>query len=86
MIIGTIRKKGRQERALCLILASIFSASFQGPDDKVTFNSLLKKVFDFEVTNFIEEILANLLKEQLSEDGLRYNSKQVQKVLLENKT
>jgi hypothetical protein len=46
------------------------------------FNLLLKRIFEFEGKNFIEEMLANLLKDQLNEDGFRISNKQVQKVRL----
>lgn len=72
---------GRQERALCLILASIFGPSFSQSHHKPVFGALLKRIFEFEATGFIEELLSNLLKEQLAEDGLSINNTQVQKVI-----
>lgn len=66
---------------LSLILGSIFAPSFSEPNHKLMFNALLKSTFDFEATNFIEELLSSLLKEQLAEDGLRVNNGQVQKMI-----
>lgn len=65
---------------MCLILACLFSPSFKNDGDKSAFNSLLKKIFDFEPTSFIEELLTNILKEQINYDNLKTNSKQIQKV------
>ena len=72
--------KGRQERAICLVLACIFSPSFNGETDTSLFNSLMKKIFDFEPTSFIEDMLANILKEQINVDNLKADSNQIQKV------
>lgn len=72
--------KGRQERAMCLILASIFGPNLTNQNEKLLFNSLLKRIFDFEATSFIEEMLTGLIKDQMAEDGLKNNNKQIQKV------
>ncbi|RNA43273.1 dynein heavy chain domain-containing 1-like [Brachionus plicatilis] len=89
--IGTISKiiklsaikyrqdKGRQERVLGLNISCLFSPNFTTANDKVLFNSLLKKIFDYEATNFIEDTLTNLIKAQMSDNGLRINNKQIQK-------
>jgi hypothetical protein len=74
--------KGRQERAMCLILACIFGPSLANANEKTLFSATLKEIFDFDATSFIEEMLSNLLMDQLSEDGLRVNTKQLQKVKL----
>ena len=73
--------KGRQERAMCLILSFIFSPNLANANEKTLFNATLKEIFDFDATNFIEEMLSNLLKDQISEDGLRVDKKQLQKVI-----
>ncbi|CAF0731757.1 unnamed protein product, partial [Brachionus calyciflorus] len=73
--------KGRQERAICLNLACLFGPNFVNPNDKVLFNSLLKKIFDYEPTSFIEETLSNLIKSQMADNGLKINNKQIQKMI-----
>jgi hypothetical protein len=74
--------KGRQERAMCHMLACIFGPSLANANERTLFGATLKEIFDFDATNFIEEMLSSLLKDQLSEDGLRVNNKQLQKVSL----
>ena len=49
-------------------------------NDKSIFNATMKEILDFDANNIIEELLSNLLKDQLNEDGLRVNTKQLQKV------
>lgn len=90
--IGTISKiiklasikyrqdKGRQERAIGINISCLFSSNFDTQDDKILFNSLLKKIFDYEPTNFIEDTLNNLIKAQLDDNYLKVNNKQIQKV------
>ena len=65
---------------MALVLGSIFSPSLDTDDNKKLFNALLKKIFDFEPTNFIEELLSNLIKEQLNQYNYKVNPKQLQKV------
>ena len=71
---------GRLERTMCLILACIFGPSVQSEEEKKLFNALLKRQFDFEPSNFIEELLSNLIKEQLIQFGLKHDPKQIQRV------
>lgn len=75
-------KGGRVERTMSLVLASIFGSSLFTEEDKKLMNALLKNVFDFEPSNFIEELLSNLIKEQLNQLGYKINQKQIQKVSL----
>ena len=65
---------------MCLILACIFGPSVQSEEEKKLFNALLKRQFDFEPSNFIEELLSNLIKEQLIQFGLKHDPKQIQRV------
>lgn len=74
--------KGRPERAIGLNMSCLFSPNFTEPNDKALFNALLKKIFDYEPTNFIEDSLASLIKAQMNDNGLRINNKQIQKVKL----
>lgn len=73
--------QGRQERAICMMLACIFAPCITDQNEKALFNSALKEIFEFEATSFIEEILSNVIKEQLNDDGLRVNNKQIQRVI-----
>jgi hypothetical protein len=73
--------KVRQERSICLILTCIFSPCLVNQSEKALFSSVLKEIFGFETSNFIEEILSSLLKDQMNEDGLIINTKQVQKMI-----
>jgi len=66
---------------MSLVLACIFGPSLSTDDDKKLLNSLLKAVFDFEPTNFIEELLTNLIKEQLNQFGYKHSPKQIQKMV-----
>lgn len=72
---------GRVERTISLVLGSIFSPSLGCDENKRLFNALLKKIFDFEPTNFIEELLSNLIKEQLNQYNYKINPKQLQKMV-----
>ena len=40
----------------------------------------MKKIFDFEPTSFIEDMLGNILKEQINIDNLKTDNNQIQKV------
>jgi hypothetical protein len=75
------KDKGRQERAMCLILACLIGPSLKDENEKKLFASLLKKIFEFEATNFIEEILSVMIKNQLAEDRLTINNRQLQKMI-----
>lgn len=59
----------------------MFGPSLSSDEEKLTFNNLLKKIFDFESSNFIEENLSNLIKEHLNAFGYKINQKQIQKMI-----
>ncbi len=64
-----------------MILGCLFGPNLNSENEKKLFNDLLKKCFDFESSNFIEELLSNLIKEQLNQVGFKVNPKQLQKVI-----
>ena len=72
--------RGRPERAICLVLSCIFSPSLKSETEKIAFETLMKQVFDFEPTSFIEDLLGNILKEQINIDNLKIDNNQIQRV------
>ena len=76
--------RGRQERAICLVLTCMFNPCFKDETDKKLFVSLMKKIFEFEPTSFIEDLLGNILKEQINVDNLKVDNNQIQRVIFLN--
>ena len=74
------KDKGKQERALCLILSCLFAPGLKNETEKKLFKTILKQKFDYDLTNFIEETISNLIKNQILEDRLTINKEQLQKV------
>jgi hypothetical protein len=74
------KDKGKQERALCLILSCLFAPGLKNDNEKKLFKAILKQKFDYDLTNFIEETISTLIKNQLTEDRLAMNKEQIQKV------
>lgn len=66
---------------MTLVLGCMFGPSLSNDEEKSNFNQLLKKIFDFEASNFIEENLSNLIKEHLNSFGYKINQKQIQKMI-----
>jgi hypothetical protein len=74
------KDKGKQERALCLILSCFFAPALKNEFEKKLFKAVLKQKFEYDLTNFIEETISNLIKNQILEDRLTINKEQLQKV------
>ena len=72
--------RGRQERAICLVLTCLFNPCLKNDAEKMALISLMKKIFDFEPTSFIEDLIGNILKEQINVDNLKLDNNQIQRV------
>jgi len=72
--------RGRQERAICLVLTCLFNPCLKNDAEKMVLISLMKKIFDFEPTSFIEDLIGNILKEQINVDNLKLDNNQIQRV------
>ena len=59
----------------------MFSPSLRNDEEKSLLNEHLKKIFELDATNVIEEYLMSLLKAQLAQSGLKSDAKQMQKVI-----
>ena len=63
-----------------LILSCLFAPGLKNETEKKLFKTILKQKFDYDLTNFIEETISNLIKNQILEDRLTINKEQLQKV------